>query len=90
MRLDQWRAFMGWDKASAVDKHAVASLNPETWGLKLTVGTRTLRAETRPIEGIDIDFVGGPLPKQDAIVGPFQNLKRGENRYSVWPIRTTE
>jgi hypothetical protein len=45
---------------------------------------------TVPLEGMDCDFLGHPFPEAGALPGPFQQVRKGPNRFLVWPVKAME
>lgn len=47
--------------------------------LQLTIDRRVLDLRAAPVEGIDADFRGQSLPKDQSLPGPLQGLVAGDN-----------
>ena len=39
-----------------------------------------------PIEGVDRDFLGDPMPKGEVLPGPFQTFAEGYNQFVLDPV----
>ena len=87
LSLAQWR-LMGMDKHSLMT--SVLGNNIRALGLdvSLKVDKSPWKLGCKPIRGVHKDFFGNPMPK-NPLPGPFQNLKEGDNRLIIWPVRGT-
>ena len=84
--LIQWRILTGNDRHStSAEKHVELVATEPT--LRSDADDAYFTIECPAVEGVDRDFFGRPMPDDDRLPGPFQNLKRGKNQLLLWPIR---
>lgn len=95
LTLDQWRALSGNDRNSLVTRISDDILGLHTLevrfnfrrsGRNASPVEELWKVHSVPVEGVDADFFGNPLPKDGALPGPFQNVVKGPNRWLLWPV----
>ena len=90
LTLAEWRRF--WKKHGLDnDAHSVArkgikvSYQQETLQLKITIPLDPSMIGSTNHHGVDIDFMGHPVPQdRTAVPGPIQGLRKGANVFEVW------
>lgn len=84
MSLEDWQMLNSWGYRNVEAESAEVSISQDLV-LTLDVGRAAHQLKTIPVEGLERDFFGDALPKQDALVGPFQRLNEGKNILRLWP-----
>ncbi|NBC11363.1 MAG: hypothetical protein GVY24_06450 [Planctomycetes bacterium] len=87
VNLDLWRATMGCDQHSAVQSVIKDGLSTTRLGWQCDITDALGEVTCQPVDGVDKDFFGQPMPRAGLLPGPFQNLKIGRNHLLFWPVR---
>ena len=87
LSLRQWR-LMGMDKHSLMTSVPGNNIRALDLDVSLKVDESPWKLGCKPIRGVDKDFFGNPMPG-NPLPGPFQNLKEGDNRLIIWPVKGT-
>jgi len=83
MNLDEWQKLNSWATDNSEAKTATANISPDLV-LTLDLGRSASQWRAVGVEKFTQDFFGNPLPAQNALIGPFQQLTDGENRLPLW------
>ena len=84
LTLNQWQ-LLGMDRHSLEPEIQGQGIRSRDMDLSFVIDDTPWMLGCKPINGIDNDFFGNPMP-DNPLPGPFQNLKKGENHYVFWPI----
>ncbi len=90
LTLDEWRLLMEMD-ANSVAGEIIVRCDDQALPaqLHMTLDQRVRDLAATPLDGIDQDFRGQPLPKGRALPGPLQGLGAGETTVTLEPaVRT--
>jgi parallel beta-helix repeat protein len=81
LTLNQWQAISGYEAHSAIAKFkSPSSINTDSFLLTLTAEQFPWKMQHIPaVKGVDRDYFRQPMPQEDSLPGPFQNLHQGEN-----------
>jgi len=87
LTLDQWQLLSKQDLHSGIARLSRQAIHTQdepylTFRLNNDV---PFKLGCRPVQGVDKDFYGNPLPAENPLPGPFQNLKAGANLLRLWP-----
>jgi len=72
--LEQWQVVAGYDQHSCVPRILRPRLGLQDLVLDLVIDDSAARVGCQPVEGVDRDLLGAPLPRQP-LAGPCQNLQ---------------
>jgi hypothetical protein len=87
LSLEQWRGLMGNDKHSVSARAIAANIEGrDRITLTLAQDLGGAKVAAQPIAGVDKDFFGNPMPQENPLPGPFQNLREGMNHFVIWPM----
>jgi parallel beta-helix repeat protein len=87
LSLEQWRAVSGDDEHSLAMKLNRPMFRSRILDFELEADDTPWKLACPPIAGMGRDLLGNPMPAQGTVLpGPFQNLKPGRNRFSLWPL----
>jgi len=83
--LDLWQAAMSCDANSRTISVIRDGFNARrlAWHMPLTEAIDDVTCH--PVEGLDSDYFGNPLPAEGARPGPFQDLGPDDHEILVWP-----
>lgn len=90
LTLSQWQKFWAFhqcknDENSLLAEGIKVSYDPEKYELTVFVPFDPREAGSKNHAFVDVDFWGETIPQnQQALPGPFQNLKKGINTLVVW------
>ena len=90
MTLHEWRNFWAHhdlknDQNSVAKKGMTVSYDQENLRLNIKIPFDPTSLGSIDYEKVKLDFLGTPVPKNgNAVPGPFQSLKRGNNIFRVW------
>ena len=84
--LAQWQLLSGFDRHSMSPDGMARIVTPELT-LLLEADDTYWNLGCPPVEGVEVDFFGTPMPEAGRLPGPFQNLQKGKNRLVLWPVR---
>ena len=85
--LAHWRLLMGMDAHSVDSASAVTTkLDSGDLSLSLQAGPDLLQIGCPAVRGVDRDYFGKGMPTSGRLPGPFQALRQGSNRLSLWPV----
>ncbi len=86
LALERWQQLMHQDEHSGVsDPGRQASFCAPTATFQFEADPALLSAPCQPVEGVDTDYFGKPLPAHP-LPGPFQDLQAGTNTLNLWPL----
>jgi len=87
INLELWRAVMDCDRHSAVQSVIKDGLSTTRlcWQCDITEAIDDVTCE--PVDAVDKDFFGRPMPESGLKPGPFQDLAAGRNHMLFWPVR---
>lgn len=86
LTLQQWRLFANHDLHSLVVKLEHSTLRSRILDVELTFDQSFWTMSCPPVDGVDTDFYGEPIPQTKAHPGPFQTLSKGNNWLQLWPV----
>ena len=90
LTFDEWRTFWNFhelknDTHSILKRGSSVNYNPSNHELTLTIIFEPETVGSKNHKFIDRDFLGNPIPQNGkAKPGPFQELKMGENIFTIW------
>lgn len=102
LTLDWWRVLtendihsvapkidLGEVEVGAIEK---GSMNLSARGLYIEFASDEPLQMLHPpsVKGVDRDFFANPMPTENLLAGPFQNLRKGENWFYLWSIQPKE
>jgi len=85
LNLEQWRLLTKYDAHSLQPKGGAGITAPELLA-ELNIDDSPWKLGCKAIDGVDKDFFGKPMPKDNPLPGPFQDLKKGANQFVLWPV----
>lgn len=87
----EWKTYWsrigaGLSERSLLVPHGdTVKLDTTTFTLTVTIPFEPSSVGARALSELDNDFFGNPIPDDGtAVPGPFQNLKKGRNTFTVW------
>ena len=87
--------FQQW-KLLGMDEHSRMNMDPrseirsgDSVVVKLVMDKSAWELGCKSVKGVDKDFFGNPMP-ENPVPGPFQNVKKGGNFLTIWPVKGTE
>jgi hypothetical protein len=89
--FEQWRKYTGRDAGSRVMEKQPgyierSMLRSALLEVDLGMDSQLEEVLCMPVDGVERDYAGAPIPRQKPLPGPFQHLKRGLNRIPLWPV----
>ena len=91
LSYEEWMRTTGNDTQSTmVDEMDIQEVRLDGNELVLTVGRAFFDLETDPECQPPYDYFGKPIQGRKRLPGPFQDLKPGENRITVWPLEVDD
>jgi parallel beta-helix repeat protein len=84
LQLSEWQSSVRYGARSLEIRRAKADLSND-FLLTLDLGDAGQQRSSHPAAELDRDFFLNAIPPNQALVGPFQNLVSGENRFKLWP-----
>jgi parallel beta-helix repeat protein len=75
LTFDQWQLLTGCDRHSVIPKVIRPDMSTSVPFLSFVVDDSPRQVGCKPIEGVDQDFLGNPMPTSQVMPGPFQQLK---------------
>jgi len=85
--LEIWRKVLGNDLESRVVRAIRDGLQSRVVSWEFDLDDAVREVQCKPVSGVDRDFLGRPVPRERPLPGPFQELERGRNRVTLWPVR---
>jgi hypothetical protein len=78
LSFELWQKVTGNDAHSKTTRTIRDGLSAQRLNFKFRFDEALNQVQCRPIEGVDRDFFGLPLPERDLLPGPFQELQANE------------
>lgn len=75
LTFDQWQLLTDNDRHSLLPKVLRPDMSVSVPFVRFAIDDSPSKLDCKPIEGIDRDFLGNPMPKDKVMPGPFQQLK---------------
>ncbi|MEX1015842.1 MAG: right-handed parallel beta-helix repeat-containing protein [Phycisphaeraceae bacterium] len=87
LNLELWRAVSGNDQHSKPTATIRDGLNVHRLNFQFKFDKALGEVQCQPVEGIDSDFFGQPVPEASPLPGPFQEIEPGKHvNLTVWPV----
>ena len=85
---DAWKSYnagQNYDLNSLITKSMTYQFDSISLEITINIGFDINDRKTKPDSRLDNDYLGNSIPDNDtAIPGPFQNIKEGENKLTLW------
>lgn len=86
--LDLWRKLLDCDTRSAVAERVHRDgLQSRNISFEYPFDKTLSQPRCEPVDGVDKDFLGQPMPATDLLPGPFQHLNAERCHITLWPVR---
>ena len=89
LNFQQWQ-LLGMDEHSRMNMDPRSEIrSQDSVVVKLVMDRSAWELGCKSVKGVDKDFFGNPMPK-NPLPGPFQDVKKGGNFLTVWPVGENE
>lgn len=90
LTFQQWQTATGFDRHSVVPVVLRPQFSPHTLRLQFVIDDSPAKVGCKPVDLVDRDLFGQPIPREGALAGPFQKLSMTpglDDRSQVEPFR---
>jgi hypothetical protein len=88
--LDLWRAVFDNDRHSATQAVIKDGLCTTRFSWQCEITDALHEVTCKPIDGVDKDLFGRPMPDKDLKPGPFQDIDVGRRHILFWPLQRVD
>ena len=75
LKFNQWQILTDNDRHSLIPKMLRPDMSVSVPFVRFAIDNSPKKLDCKAIEGVDIDFMGNPMPKDKVLPGPFQQVK---------------